>query len=428
MTSELTRTFNAQGLPLIDPQDGVDLTSVINVPLTGPIVGVRVTLDLSHGDLSELKITLRSPTGTEVVLREGQAGQDLLTIFPDASLPSSGSMDDYLEEASFGDWTLTFEDAQIGNFTVVNAWSLELTFRSSDQLDFLGDIDMHDNEIYNLSEPTTDTHATNKAYVDEIINQRITELEARLIGKVRVSRYGYEGDPEEEECNELEKNVMRNYKGTFQSCNGVVWSKLNGATYRWTKWATYDQHQSWFLDNRSELMAGLSPSHWGDSNGCAHQMTDNFDQLCQFYIRFGPVIGSIKNANIYLDRHENHNSSTNSFHVSTLFRIHNSTNQDIEWNVHWYGTSYGGWNEYRSIARNGKNITCDGGDNRASDNTNHNISIPPNRTSTVVFVASATHPSTSRSLVLYFWNDSLVLPEGLEFVDDFDTKPNGYDN
>ena len=37
-------------------------------------------------------------------------------------------------------------------------------------------------------------------------------------------------------------------------------------------------------------------------------------------------------------------------------------------------------------------------------------------------------PALINDNVLYFWNDSLVLPEGLEFVDDFDTKPNGYDN
>ena len=34
----------------------------------------------------------------------------------------------------------------------------------------------------------------------------------------------------------------------------------------------------------------------------------------------------------------------------------------------------------------------------------------------------------SRFLQNYIDNNSLVLPEGLSFVDDFDVKPNGWDN
>ncbi len=111
-----------------------------------------------------------------------------------------------------------------------------------------------------------------------------------------------------------------------------------------------------------------------------------------------------------------------------FFRIHNSSNQPIDWTIHWYGTGYGGWNEYRSIALNGESITCDSGDHRASANTDHTITIPPNRTSTVIVVASATHPNGSRALALYFWNNSLALPEGLEFVDDFDIKGDGWED
>ena len=415
MTSELIRSFSALNMPLTDPQNGGDLISEIDIPVAGPIVKVRVTLNLSHGDLSELTVILRSPAGTEVVLRNGQPGQDLLTIFPDASLPSQGTMGDFVGENTTGQWRLTFEDDVIGNITVINNWSIELTFRSDGQLDLMGNLDMHNNEIYNLAEPTTPSHATTKAYVD-----RKTD---------KIEHYGRAGDPQELACTAERDGFTRMYKGIFQWCNGRVWSKMNGSTYRWTKWATYDQHSSWFLDNRSELFGGVNPSNWGDNNACAHQMSDNFDLLRQFYTRAGPTIGTIKNANIYLDRHETHNSSTNSFHASTIFRIHNDSNQPIDWTMHWYGTSYGGWNEYRSIALNGQSILCDGGDHRAhSSNTSNTISIPPNRTSTIIVVASSTHPSGSRAIALYFWNNTLVLPEGLEFVDDFDIKGNGWDN
>lgn len=414
MTSELVRTFAATNMPLTDPQNGQALVSEITIPSSGPVVKVRLTLNLRHGDLSELDIVLRSPSGTEVTLRNGQPGQDLLTIFPDASLPTLGNMGDFIGEESHGNWRLTFVDNEIGNVTVVNSWTLELTFRSDGQLDLLGNIDMHNNEIYNLAEPITDSHAANKAYVDQVSQG--------------TKQYGRAGDPEELACTAGRDSHTRIYKGVFQWCNGRNWSKVNGATYRWTKWATYDQSQGWFLDNRSELFGGVAPSNWGDNNACAHQMTNNFDLLRQFYTRSGPVIGTIKNANIYLDRHENTNSSTNSFHSSALFRVHNNTDQAINWTLHWYGTSYGGWNEYRSIALNGQNIVCDSGDRRASDERSDTLTIPPNRTSTVIVVASSTNPSTSRTVVLYFWNNSLVLPEGLEFVDDFDVKGNGWED
>ena len=417
MTSELVRTFSASDMPLIDPQDGNVLTSEIDIPVRGPIVRLRVTLNLSHGDLSELKITLRSPAGTEVVLRDGQPGQDLLTIFPDASLPVEGNMGDFYGENTTGTWSLIFEDDEIGNITVVNNWSMELTFRSDNQLDMLGQIDMHNNEIYNLAEPITDTHAATKGYVD------------RLADRVGfVDQYGRDGDPAEKACIAEREGLTRMYKGVFQWCNGRNWSKMNGATYRWTKWATYDQHDGWFLDNKSDLFAGINPSNWGDNDACAYQISDDFDLLRQFYTRSGPPIGTIKNANIYLDRHETYNSSTNSFHVSTVFRVHNNTDQDINWNVHWYGTGYGGWDERRSIAVNGQNYHCDDGDYRASANTNHILQIPANRTSTVIFVASGTHPNGSRAIALYFYENSLVLPEGLEFIDDFDVKGNGWDD
>jgi hypothetical protein len=140
-------------------------------------------------------------------------------------------MGDFVGEDVSGPWSLTFEDDEIGNITVINGWSIELTYRSDNQLDMLGQIDMHNNEIYNLAEPTTDGHAATKGYVD------------RIAGRVGfVDQYGRDGDPAERACVAEREGLMRMYKGIFQWCNGRIWTKMNGATYRWTKWATYDQH------------------------------------------------------------------------------------------------------------------------------------------------------------------------------------------
>ena len=273
MTSELVRSFSAPNMPLIDPQNGQLLVSEIDIPVAGPVVRVRVTLDLSHGDLSELTIILTSPTGTEVVLRSGQPGQDLLTIFPDASLPVEGNMGDFVGENTTGKWSLSFEDNQPVTSPVVNNWSVELTFRSDGQLDLLGNLDMHENEIYNLAEPTTDSHATTKAYVDSKTS--------------RIEHFGRAGDPQGMPCIAERDGFTRMYKGIFQWCNGSVWSKMMGRHTVGRSGRPMISMMGWFLDNRAELFGGINPSNWGDNNACAHQMTDNFDQLRQFYTRSG---------------------------------------------------------------------------------------------------------------------------------------------
>jgi hypothetical protein len=43
-------------------------------------------------------------------------------------------------------------------------------------------------------------------------------------------------------------------------------------------------------------------------------------------------------------------------------------------------------------------------------------------------VAGSSSQSGTRGHFLAFYNNCLVLPPGLEFVDDFDTKPNGWEN
>lgn len=49
------------------------------------------------------------------------------------------------------------------------------------------------------------------------------------------------------------------------------------------------------------------------------------------------------------------------------------------------------------------------------------MNLPPNRTSSVLFASLGGVPSGYRSNVLVINNDSAVLPQGLSYVDDFDT-------
>lgn len=121
-------------------------------------------------------------------------------------------------------------------------------------------------------------------------------------------------------------------------------------------------------------------------------------------------------------------SSTNSRHVAALFRVKNITVDAIMWPVSVRMTAYSGWGERASVALNGVNVFNSGTTNGAGPVNNFSMTIPANRTSTVIFVSGSGQPSgSSRSVMLAFVNNSLALPAGLEFIDDLDTATGGWE-
>ena len=231
------------------------------------------------------------------------------------------------------------------------------------------------------------------------------------------------------------KGVMRYQAGAMQWCDGSKWRVFagKGSTYRWARWSTYSQsHGQWFAGNNASLFGGVAPSSWGDGNARAYQMSSDSKVLRAFFVSRGPAIGTLKNALVYSEEWRNW-TSTDSRHVAVLFRVRNNTAQNKTWNVRWYRSAYGGWSERASIALNGANSWDSGGSSYGGEhNSSHNLTIPANRTSTVIFVASSsptrecTSAQCSRTVFMAFYNNCLALPAGLEFVDDLNTKPNGW--
>ena len=90
----------------------------------------RFTIDLSvtHADVSELTITLTSPTGTEVVLQNPAAagGENLSANFPRTRLPAVGTMEDFYGEDPRGLWTLEIIDSGEGNAGQLTGWSINV--------------------------------------------------------------------------------------------------------------------------------------------------------------------------------------------------------------------------------------------------------------------------------------------------------------
>ena len=201
-----------------------------------------------------------------------------------------------------------------------------------------------------------------------------------------------------------------------------------GAVFRWQVFSTYGNtgYSGWAMGNRPELFGGVYPSNWTDGNHRAVHMSSNPEVLRTLLINRGTA-GS--NAMIY-SRTFLQYSSTEGRVVVSLFRVRNNTGEDIIWRPYFYYTSSMSWSEMAGVAVNGAEVWNSGGTNSGtSHNTNVSINIPANGTSTVIFSSPSNYARYTgaggihiRYVGLSFYNNSLDLPEGLEFVDDLDEQ------
>ncbi|MGB5314362.1 MAG: reprolysin-like metallopeptidase [Robiginitalea sp.] len=143
----LPKTISAVGTPTI--------TSVIAVADDRPILGVRVAVELTHIFVSDLVISLTSPSGTTVNLVSNScgSGNDINAIF-DAEAPPFicsdnpaisgvvrplGSLSAFAGESSYGEWVLTIEDTAPADGGSLEGFSLELCVEGAFRPDADGD-------------------------------------------------------------------------------------------------------------------------------------------------------------------------------------------------------------------------------------------------------------------------------------------------
>lgn len=129
--------ISASGTPTV--------TSTINIPSGGNIGDVNVNLNVNHSYVSDLSITLKSPSNTVVTLFSNSCGSNdnINAIFDDAGSPfacltSSGastyavsgtiipssSLSAFNGESLVGTWTLTISDGFNTDGGALNNWSL----------------------------------------------------------------------------------------------------------------------------------------------------------------------------------------------------------------------------------------------------------------------------------------------------------------
>ena len=92
-----------------------------------------------HTDVSQLTITLTSPTGTSVVVHDGSiGGTDLSLNYPRQRLVSSGSMEDFHGEEANGIWSLQVVDSGSGETGRLMSWALNVNEGYADGFLFVG--------------------------------------------------------------------------------------------------------------------------------------------------------------------------------------------------------------------------------------------------------------------------------------------------
>ena len=199
-----------------------------------------------------------------------------------------------------------------------------------------------------------------------------------------------------------------------------------GATYRFAVFHTYDETSGWAFGNNANLFGGVNPSTWTDGNALASQISPNKDIQRTLFQQKGYAK---ENATIHSRTFVQY-SATDGEVVAVLFRINNTTGSAINWQPFFFYTSYAGWSEMASITVNGANTWSSG----TSGNASPVLSIPSGQVSTVIFVSTSSNAISTggntyvRACRLAFYNNSLSLPAGLEYVDDLDTATGGWAN
>jgi len=237
------------------------------------------------------------------------------------------------------------------------------------------------------------------------------------------------------DCDMAASGTLRWSGDQLEMCDGMLWQPLavadpapSGAVFRWAVWSSYCQNSGWYgggSHGDPSLFGGVHPQRWGDAHAIAADMGTNLDVLGTLFTRVGRA-GA--NATVVADEWKCY-SSTNSKHAGVLFRIRNTTEAAIQWPISFYCTA---WLDQQraSIACDGANVWSSGSSIYPTEPARaFNVTIPANHTSTVIVVSGSSRPvsensyNSARSCLLAFTNDCLLLPDGLEYVDDLDDLP-----
>merc|ERR1719181_2035930 len=187
---------------------------------------------------------------------------------------------------------------------------------------------------------------------------------------------------------------------------------------RYHIWHGYVNHIGWMQHNQHQGFGGRHPSDWVDGNTWAHDMSEDLKYIKRLFNKevYGDAFGMTVCAESWEMPH-----STDDNRCGAIARIRNTNSGNTNWRVNWSFSGWCGWGNRASTALNRRNVwggCCHGICERTDTYT-----MKPGEVNTVAWIAGGTHPYGHYNhyrMVFLSFND-LSLPNGLEFVDDFDT-------
>lgn len=117
-----TKTFTSTDVPKSIPDNNTTgITSVNNVTATGKVTALTVSCNITHPYKGDLKVTLISPAGTQVVIHNRSGGS------ADNVVISNLSLSNFNTQTAAGTWKLKVQDLAAADVGTLKAWSLTIT-------------------------------------------------------------------------------------------------------------------------------------------------------------------------------------------------------------------------------------------------------------------------------------------------------------
>lgn len=115
-----TGSYNSDTPMPIPDNDSTGITSTLSVSGGGQISALSVSLDITHTWRGDLRVTLISPTGTQVVLHDRTGSYRDNLVLTDVAVP------DVVGEDAAGTWSLKVQDLAAYDTGTLNNWSIDV--------------------------------------------------------------------------------------------------------------------------------------------------------------------------------------------------------------------------------------------------------------------------------------------------------------
>ncbi|HET6204116.1 MAG TPA: proprotein convertase P-domain-containing protein [Planctomycetota bacterium] len=112
----------------IPDNNATGVTSALNYAETGTVASVKVRVNITHTWIGDLRVTLISPAGTQVILHNNAGGSadNIVTEYPDLTVPAQ-SLSAFNGQGIAGNWQLKVQDLAAADVGTLNSWTLSLT-------------------------------------------------------------------------------------------------------------------------------------------------------------------------------------------------------------------------------------------------------------------------------------------------------------